>query len=126
MRFIFAVLCMGVIAIAATALVIIDLLVKLAPVLIVMVIAVVAHRIWRSRPSGTSAVRPVPVGEVRSAAAFAAATRPHFAATQRPGRGTVPVHRHPAAPGTGMGRAVIDADIIDAEVISIDEDDHRG
>src|SRR6185437_5776213 len=103
MRSVVTVLCMGMIALVAAALVVIDMIIKLLPLLI-----------WERRRRRPAAA-PAAVWNVPDAAAFASAAKAAGMGTVAPGR------RYPTA--QSQDHPVIDVDVIDAEVIS--EDDHH-
>lgn len=105
MRFIVTFLCMGLIFLVTAALVVIDLISKLLPLIIIAVVALVALRISRRRcdPSTASPTPPAALCDVPDTAAFVSAAQ---------------------AADRESADYFADAEVIDAEVIC--EDDHRG
>ncbi|KMO69805.1 hypothetical protein [Mycolicibacterium chlorophenolicum] len=126
MRFIFTVLCMGMIAAAAAALVVIDLIIKLLPVIIVALVALVALRIVDRRhlPVAATPTPPAAICNVPNTAAFVY-TAQTAGINESRRAGVVNDGRPPRYAATKpQGRTVMDAEVIDAEVIS--EDGHDG
>ncbi|PBA42276.1 hypothetical protein CKJ63_07480 [Mycobacterium avium] len=113
------------IVVAATALVVIDLIIKLAPLIIVTLGVVLALRIVHRHRHPAAPVPPPPaaLSNVPDTAAFVYAAQTAHAAGRAHHAGVVnrpPRYAGPQHPDRG----VLDAEVIDAEVIS--EDDHRG
>jgi hypothetical protein len=121
MKLIVTFLCMGLIVFVATALVVIDLIIKLLPLIIIAVVALVGLRISHRRREPATALRTPSAAQcnVPDTAAFVsasqaadlhAARQPDIVNDERPRR-YVSTYQQ-------------DHTVIDAEVIS--EDDHRG
>ena len=127
MRFIVALLGMGMLALTAAALVVVDMIIKLLPLLICALVALVAVRVWQRRRRGAAALSIAPPAQcnVPGAAALGWPSRSAGICISHPsGVGKlVPMRRRYSAPYP-LDPTVIDAEVIDAEVVG--EDDHRG
>jgi hypothetical protein len=135
MRFLITLLCMGTVVMVAAVLVLIDVFIKLLPLLIAALVVVVAVRSWERRRhrAPAAAVAPSAVVNVPGEAAFAAQP-PNTLDTMRSHLATPPYrHAGVSVPGIPDGWVMVPVwrgpvphrqqyTVIDAEVIS----EHRG
>jgi hypothetical protein len=116
MRFFITAVCMGVIGIVAGMLVIVDLIIKLMPLLAVAAVVLAGLRIWGRNRREDAAPRPsAATWYLNEAAAFARVAHLDGGSEGVPG----PIRRH--VPRDRCDDNVIDVEVIDAELIGGDE-----